>query len=532
MLRAIAVPLEGNKVLTRSSMLGFIGVTLGFGALAPRAGAQARLPIRFEADVVRALHAFQVPGTAIAVVKDGKVLLVKGYGVERVGSRTAVDPHTIFQIASNTKAFTTACIAMLVDSGKVAWDDPVTRYLPDFQLSDPWVTREFTIRDLVTHRSGLGLGAGDLLWLHSNYSRGEIIHRMRAARPVSSFRSRYAYDNVLYAAAGEIVPAVTGVSWEAFVRQRILAPLGMTDTRTGLADLKPGDRFAAPHSGSRSGIQIVPLDTVDNIGPAASLMASVADLAKWLIVQLDSGRVGKTRLWSAAQTREMWSPQTIIPINDPLPPLAATRPNFYAYALGWRVRDYRGHKVVTHTGGLAGMTSRTTLVPDQRLGIVMLTNGESSMYEALTYELLDHFFGAPRTDWVAAFQDAARQAQASADSEMAAQARARDTTSLPALQLARYAGRYTDALYGDASITLENGGLVLRFSHSPAFVGDLEYWQYNTFRTGWRTPNLADAFVTFGLKPDGSVESFTMSAVSPLADFSFDYQDFRFVPVR
>ena len=473
-----------------------------------------------------------MPGAAIVVVKDGKILLAKGYGVQRVGDRTPVDPHTLFQIASKTKAFTAAALAMLVDSGQIAWDDPVIRYLPDFQLFDPWVTREITIRDLLTHRSGLGLGAGDLLWLHSNYSRKEIIRRMRAARPVSSFRSQYAYDNVLYAVAGEIIPAVTGMSWEAFVRQRIFTPLGMTESRTGVADLVADDRFAAAHGASGGAIRVIPIDTVDNIGPAASIISSVTDLAKWVTVQLDSGRMGNARLWSAAQAREMWSPQTIMPISDPRSPVAPTRPNFAAYALGWRVRDYRGHKLVWHTGGLAGMTSKTTLVPDQRLGIIMLTNGESSMYEALTYELLDHFVGAPAKDWIGAFQAAAQQEQASADSELAALRRTRDTTTRPSLPLARYAGPYTDALYGDATIALENGTLVLRFSRSPAFVGDLVYWGYETFRTDWRTPNLADAFVTFTLKPGGSVEQFTMDAVSPLADFSFDYQDLRFVPVR
>jgi len=525
-------PHDGSNALIRTSLLGLARHSLVLGALAAPAGAQARIPPHFDAEVTRALGAFQVPGAAIVVVKDGKVILAKGYGVQRVGDRTPSDPHTLFQIASMTKAFTAASLAMLVDSGKIGWDDPVIRYLPDFQLFDPWVTREITIRDLLTHRSGLGLGAGDLLWLHSDYSRKEIIYRMRAARPVSSFRSQYAYDNVLYAVAGEIIPAVTGLSWEEFVRRRIFAPLGMTESRTGVADLAAGDRLAAAHGVSGGAIRIIPLDTVDNIGPAASIISSATDLAKWVIAQLDSGRMGSTRLWSARQTREMWSPQTIMPISDPRSALAATRPNFAAYGLGWRVRDYRGRKLVWHTGGLAGMTSKTTLVPELRLGIIMLTNGESSMYEALTYGLLDHFFGAPAKDWIAAYHAAARQDQASADSEMAALRRSRDTTARPSLPLARYAGRYTDALYGDATITLENNVLVLRFTRSPAFVGDLLYWGYETFRTNWRTPNLADAFVTFTLKPGGAVEQFTMDAVSPLADFSYDYQDFRFVPVR
>ena len=493
--------------------------------------AQARLPKHFDADVRRALGVFQVPGAAIAIVKDGRVVLAKGYGVRRLGEPAPVDAHTLFQIASNTKAFTTACLALLADSGVLSWDDPVTRFLPDFQLADPWVTREFTIRDLITHRSGLGLGAGDLLWLHSDYGRGEIIRRMRSARPATSFRSAYSYDNVLYAAAGEVAATAAHESWDALVRERILTPLGMNETRTGLADLRSGDVLATPHAVIDQKLQVVPLDSVDNLGPAAGLISNVTDIAKWMMAQLDSGSAGGTRLWSPRQTREMWSSQTIMPITDPKPPLATLRPNFAAYALGWRVRDYRGHKLVSHTGGLAGMTSRTTLVPDQRLGIVVLTNGESDMIEALTYEVLDQAFGAPPSDWIAAFRANSDLEQAEADSTLKAQRLARDSTSHPSLPLAKYAGRYRDAMYGDATIALENNALVLRFTHSPAFVGDLDHWQYDTFRTHWRTPNIPDAFVTFALNPDGSIAQFTMAAISPLADFSFDYQDLRFIPV-
>jgi len=517
----------------RTSSFLLRAVAVATACLLPRsAAAQTRPPEWLDGAVARALKTFRIPGAAVAVVKDGKILIAKGYGVRRVGERTPIDAHTLFQIASNTKAFTTACLALLVDTGAIGWDDPVIKYLPDFQLADPWVTREITIRDLLTHRSGLGLGAGDLLWLHSNYERREIIRRMRAAPRASSFRSAYAYDNVLYAAAGEIVPAVTGMSWETFVRARILDRLGMTDARTGVADLRPGDPIAAPHAVLDGTLQIVPLDTVDNIGPAASLMASISDLAKWAVVQLDSGRAGSGRLWRASRTRELWSAVTVMPISDPDPALTALRPNFQAYALGWRLRDYRGRKIVWHTGGLAGMSSKVTLVPDARLGIVVLSNGEGSLYDAITFQLLDHYFGASRTDWIAAFRSAAQDDITGADATMAAMRRARDSTSRPSLPLARYAGSYTDALYGDATIALENGSLVLRFSRSPAFVGDLVHWQYDTFQTHWRTPNLAEAFVTFTLRPNGAVDSFSMSAVSPLADFSYDYQDLRFVPVK
>jgi hypothetical protein len=300
----------------------------------------------------------------------------------------------------------------------------------------------------------------------------------------------------------------------------------------GVTDLRPADPFATPHNVIGGRLQIVPLDTVDNIGPAGGMISSVNDLAKWVTVQLDSGRMRTGRLWSSSATREMWSPQTIMPIRDAGSPLTSLTPNFSAYGLGWRLRDYRGHKIVWHTGGLAGMTSRTTLVPDQRLGIVILTNGESDLPDALTWELIDSFLGQPGRDWIGAFQADADQDRARASAALAAAAKSRDSTSGPSLPLSRYAGRYTDALYGDATITLEKGTLVLRFSRSPAFVGDLQHWQYDTFRTDWRTSNLAAAFVTFRLNPNGSIAEFVMDAVSPLADFSYDYQDLRFVPAK
>jgi CubicO group peptidase (beta-lactamase class C family) len=495
------------------------------------AQSQTRLPRDFDADVMRALRAFQVPGMAIAVVKDGQVLSARGYGVRREGDSSRVDASTLFQIGSNTKAFTTALIAQLVDSGKLAWDDPVTKYLPWFQLSDAWVTREFTIRDLVTHRSGLGLGAGDLLWFHSNYGAQDVVRRLRAAKPTTSFRSAYAYDNVLYCAAGLVIEAVTGQSWSDVVHQRIFAPLGMTASGTDIALMSTASA-ATPYARTGSVVSVVPIDTVDNLLAAGGIIADVADLAKWMIVRLDSGRFGGgARLFSAAQAREMWSAQTILPIGDQAPPLGALRPNFAAYGLGWVLRDYRGHKIVTHDGGLAGMTSRTILVPDLRLGIVMLTNAEEPAYAPLGYELLDYFFGAPRTDWITTYHAVVTQQEARSDSAVRAQAAARDTTARPALPLARYAGPYTDAMYGDATIALEGTHLVLRFAHSPAFVGDLEYWQYDTFVAHWRTAHIEDAFVSFALRPDGAIDHFTMAAVSPLADFSFDYQDLRFEPV-
>ena len=351
---------------------------------------------------------------------------------------------------------------------------------------------------------------------------------------MSSFRSRYAYDNVLYIVAGEAVAAGAGASWDDFVQRRIFVPLGMTESGTTTAFFTSSPNAASPHAVENGRLQVVPVDSVENIAPAGGIASSVTDLAKWLKCRLDSGRYAGGRLFSERQAREMWSGQTIVPIADPPPPLATLRPAFSEYGLGWRLRDYRGRKIVSHTGGLAGMSSQITLVPAEKLGIVILTNSEADLMAALTYRLLDDLLEAPRprTDWVAAFAQASRLARAGADSLRRASRSARDSAAGPSLALERYAGRYSDELYGGAELALEAGKLVLRFSRSPAFVGDLEHWQYDSFIAHWRTRHLEDAYVTFALNPDGSIDRFEMAPVSPLADFSFDYQDLLFRPVR
>ena len=507
--------------------------SIAAAALAP-AQAMAQkpvLPANFDAYVEHALKEFDTPGLAIAIVKDGHVVLAKGYGVKRLGDPTPIDAHTLFQIASNTKAFTAAGLGILIDQGKLQWDDRVTQFIPDFALSDPYVTREFTVRDMLTHRSGLGLGAGDLLWFHSNYSRHEVVQRIRAAKFVTGFRAAYAYDNVMYIAAGEIFPAITGLKWEDFIQQQILTPLGMSEAHTGVEAVPVGANAATPHGRAADGhVEIVPVDSVDATAPAGGINANVTDLAKWMIVQLDSGRMGNRRLWSAARTREMWSGQTILPIQ-PLPGvLNGLTPNFAMYGLGWDLRDYRGYKTVSHSGGLAGMTSHTELVPSEKLGIVVLTNMESTLSDAICQRVVDAYIGAPPTDWAAALAAYERHRDSVGRAEEHAQSAARAADSKPSLPLAKYTGHYTDAMYGDATIAEENGHLVLRFSHSPAFTGDLDHWQYDTFVAHWRAKHVEDAFVTFALTPQGTVESMKMAAVSPLADFSFDFQDFLFVP--
>jgi len=499
--------------------------------------AQSGPPADLDAYVTRAMKTFEVPGIAVAIVKDGKMVFAKGYGVRKLGEATPVDENTLFAIGSNTKAFTAAALATLVDAGKISWDDPVYQRLTGFQMYDPYVSHEMTIRDLLTHRSGMGLGEGDLLfWPHTTYTREDIIYRLRFMKLASSFRSRFAYDNLLYMTAGQIVPAVTGTSWDNYVREKIFLPLGMNTTNVSNTAFKPGDDYAFPHSKVDGKLQVTPFQELDNAGPAGSINSSVAEMCKWFALQLNHGKFPDrdARLFSEAQSREMWSSQTILPIGEaPAGPLASLRGHFRAYGLGWFVTDYKGRKLVGHSGGVDGFVSRVQLVPEENLGVVVLTNAEEGgAMESILYHILDSYLNLPSTDWTAAFKAQDEQDEKDAAEAMKKAASGRAADSKPSLAPEKYAGVYTDAWYGPATIKIEKGQLVFTLDHTPAAIADLQHWQYDTFKAHWRDRTIEDAFVTFTLKPDGNIDHFTMAAVSPLADFSFDYQDLYFTPQK
>jgi len=513
----------------------FIAVFLGL-IFCSSIQAQTAPPPDLDTYVARALKTFDVPGLSIAIVKDGKAVVAKGYGVRKLGAPAGVDENTLFGIGSNTKAFTTAALASLVDAHKISWDDPVYQRLPGFQMYDPYVSHEMTIRDLLTHRSGMGLGEGDLLfWPHTTFSREDIIYRLRFMKPASSFRSHYAYDNLMYIAAGQIIPAVTGKTWEDYIREKILLPLGMTTTNLSNAAFKSGDDYAFPHSKVDGQLQAIEFVNLDNAAPAGSINSSAAEMAKWITLQLNRGKfpTGNDRLFTEAQSREMWSAQTILPAGQAPGPLAPLSTKFAAYGLGWGLRDYHGRKLVGHTGGVAGFVSRVMLVPEENLGVVILTNAEQEgAFDSILYHILDHYFAVPQTDWIAAFKDAAEEEQKAAMQTMSDVAKRRATTVKPALPLDEYAGVYNDAWYGPATIRMEKDQLVFTLDHTPRAVADLQPWQYDTFKAHFRDRTIEDAFVTFTLNPAGHVDHFTMAAVSPLADFSFDYQDLYFTPQK
>jgi len=517
-------------------------------ATAPAAPAveQAAAPLPeqlhdFDAYVDAVRKQFDVPGIAVAIVKDGQVVLERGYGLRELGKPEPVDAHTLFAIASNTKAFTAASLSMLADEGKLSLDDRVVDHLPWFRMSDAYVTQEMRLRDLLAHRSGLGLGAGDLLyWPGTDYSNEDVARRLAHVPLSGSFRGQYAYDNILYGVAQLVVEKASGQSYREFLAQRIFKPLGMDETRYNADALRAGDAVASGHAKADfKDLQVAPRMTWSNVAGAGGLYSSVHDMSKWMRAQLDGGvyaREGdkELRLFSAKRQREMWSVVTPMPIAEPsVPELAPAKPNFAGYGEGWQLTDYRGEKLVWHTGGWPGMVSRVTLVPSRKLGVVVLTNAElGGAFQAVTMRALDAYLATAKTDWNAAYAAALAKNQGKANDDWAKHLAARDAKSKPSLPLSGYAGTYRDPWYGDVYIEQAGGKLRLRFGRTKDLVGELSHWQHDTFIVRWDQRWLnADAFLNFALTPDGKVRELRMEAISPLTDFSFDFQDLRLTPV-
>lgn len=508
------------------------------GAIAQQT-TQATASVSLDAFADKAMQTFGTPGMAVTVV-EGDTISTHPYGVRKLGASAKVDEHTLFSIGSNTKAFTATALAMLVEQGRLHWNDRVVDKLPGFRMYDPYASSEMTVTDLLVHRSGLGLGEGDLLLMPStDRSREEVVRAIRYLKPKHSFRANYDYDNVLYVVAGQLVQAVSGQRWEDFVQQHIIDPLGMHDTKLSL-DARVPDQ-AAWHgkvSGPVRGIgkQSV-LSTVysgDQAAAAGAVQTSAADIGRWLRVQLKHGELadGK-RLFSAASSNALWTPHTLIPINPKPEPLALTQPQFQAYALGFEVSDYRGHKIISHGGGVFGAISNVVIIPEAHAAFAIMLNAEDfGTLFAMREHLLDSLLGLPSPDWIANYKQVLDQRNAKALKVMQAAEKPAHASVGPSLPLSSYAGVYRDAWYGTATIRQGKHGLEFRMDRSPGMHGSLEHVQYDTFRTHWATAELEDAFVTFALKPDGHIDRVEMTAVSPLADFSYDYQDLHFMPVN
>ena len=491
-----------------------LALALALGTLAPAAGAQ-RAPLQgFDAYVARAVKDWRVPGLAVVVVKDGDVEFMQGYGVRELGKPDQVTVHTKFGAMSTTKAFTAMLVAMMVDSGVVRWDDPVTRHVPAFQLADPYSTRELTVRDLLTHR--VGFPDPYYLWALDTAARfDDMMRRLRLVRPTASLRSRFAYNNVTYALAGEIAARAAGTTWQALMRRRIFEPLGMTESYADGRELRAArvTDVSAPHGIVDDTVRVLPASPsdVDPVAPAGAMFTSASDMGKWLRFLLDSARVGGRRLVSARNFAELFTAQQIIPPEEFYPTARLTRPRFRAYGLGWFLQDYRGEFVAFHTGSIEGRSAIVGLLPERRLGVAVLTNlDHSELRHALMYTVFDRYIGpgpGAGRDWSAELRAMYGAMADSAAARRRAREARRVTGTSPTLPLTAYAGSYADSLYGTAVVRLDGERLTLQLGDR---AGDLEHWQYDVFRARWRDPFLGTSFVSFSLDPDGTVGELRM----------------------
>jgi CubicO group peptidase (beta-lactamase class C family) len=481
---------------------GLAGVALGVGTTR---GINGKAPLRgIDGAIQKAMTDWEVPGLAVAVVKDGQTVLARGYGVRKQGEKAPVTEQTVFGIGSATKSFTAACVALLVDEGKLRWDDPVTKHLPEFQLSDPWVTREITLRDLLCHRSGLPLG--NMLWQNGAFDSEEILRRLRYLKPTSSFRSRYGYQNLPYLVAGQVAARVSGKSWADLVKERLFGPLGMRASSTTTRGIEQNANTATPHWKRDGPVRTIDWNHLDRIGPTGAINSSISDMAAWLQLHLAQGKHEAKRVFSRESAREMHAAQTVIPAPAGEGKLYPKR-HFDAYGLGWFVRDYRGRKLVEHSGTTNGFVAWVAFLPEEQLGLVILANlHETGINYALRHTILDAYLGEPERDWSTlvrndyrnGYQKALREGR-----EGYARQRVKDTK--PSLAIGSYAGDYESDLYGKIEVGEQDGKLSLRYGIR--FVGSADHWHHDTFRVAFENPVLNEWMITFSLDDRGRVKT-------------------------
>lgn len=499
------------------------------------AGAQTISTAEIDSLAERTIRTFHVPGIAVAVVKDDKVIHSKGYGVRSLKTKLKVDQNTLFGIASNSKAFTTAALGILVDEKKLSWDDKVTDYIPEFKLYDPYVTAEFTIRDLLTHRSGLGLGAGDLMiWPgKNNFTLKDIIYNLRFLKPVSGFRTKFDYDNLMYIVAGEIVARISGMSWEDFIETRIMQPLKMNGSAASYSRLKDKTNVIDPHAPVDGKIQVIDREMSETANAAGGIYSNIADMSKWVIMQMNNGKYGeglKNQIFSEAVHKTMWALQTITNVSDVTP----YNTHFAGYGLGWFLSDVNGYKEVEHTGGLAGIVTQVTLIPELKLGIIVLTNQQSgAAFTAITNTIKDSYFGIKGTDRIKQYRDLEIKREAYANNislgimvDLDVHMRGSKVSPVDSL----YTGVFSDNWFGDVLISVKNGKLWFDSKRSPKMTGELLPYKGNTYIVVWNDRSMdADAFVIFELDITGKPSGMKMKAISPSTDFSYDFQDLQFI---
>jgi len=490
--------------------------------------------------VKSAMDNFTVAGVAVVVVKDGKIVHKKGYGVKNINTGEKVDTQTNFAIASNSKAFTTAAISLLVEEGKLSWKDKVVDIIPEFRMYNDYTTMNFNIEDLVTHRSGLGLGMGDLMFFPdgSDFTIKDILKNFQYFKPVSAFRTKFDYDNLLYLVAGEVIKRVSGKSWETFVKERIFTPLKMNHTYASLTYVPKGSNLALPHLNKAKKIWLTQAERWDPEkinGAAGGICSNVDDLSKWLLVQLNHGKYGKDlskQLFSAESQQNMWQIHTVLPVHNP-----RYHSHFSGYGLGWFLTDVDGKMMVSHTGGLMGMLSKTVMIPDINLGIIVLTNtylDGAGVFSAVTQSIVDKYLDKPTFDWIKYYAEALHKKDTQANEVVKQVWQKVKKLKKTEIDLSNFSGTYRDPWFGNIVIENQGDKLWFKSARSSKLSGQMYYYGNNTFVVKWTDRGLmdADAFVIFQLDEKGKAQDFKMKGISPAIDFSYDFQDLHPVKVK
>lgn len=466
----------------------------------------------------------------MAIVKDGKVYHQKGYGVQSVETQQPVTENTNFSIASISKAFTATALALLVEEGKLGWKDKVVDHLPEFKMYNDYVTENFNVQDLLTHRSGLGLGAGDLMFFPdgADFTIQDILTSFQYFEPVSAFRTQFDYDNLLYLVAGELITRITGMPFEAYIKKNILDPLEMDSSYTSLQEIKDKNTLAMPHSTGNGSMRQISHIVKSINGAAGGIFSNVNDMSKWMLVHLNEGRYGKAlqdTLFSEESQREMWRVHTVKDQN--LSPVYNS--HFSGYGLGWNLNDVQGNLMLTHTGGLPGMLSKIVLVPDLELGILVLTNtedGGSGVFSAVSNTILDSYLGIKNQDWTGKYVSSFSKRQEAGDIVTTEVWETVKTADNSRLDPQKFVGTYKDNWFGKVEVSIKNGQLWMTSLRSPKLNGPMKLYKDNIFAIKWEYQDMnADALATFSLDETGKAQNIKLKGISPNIDFSFDFQD-------
>ncbi|HEX4931570.1 MAG TPA: serine hydrolase [Gemmatimonadaceae bacterium] len=484
-----------------------------------KAGGDAARFAKLDAYVAATMKAWKVPGIALAIVKDDSIVYAKGFGTRTVGKDEPVDANTVFAIGSASKAFTAALVAMAVDEGKMKWDEKVSSYLPGFQLYDNYASRELTVRDALSHRSGLS--RGDFAWYLGGFDRADILRRVRYLAPTWSFRSTFGYQNIMYLAAGEAVAAAERQSWDDQVRSKIFAPLGMTSSSTSVKALEGRPNVATPHYLLNDTLVTAPYKNIDNIAPAGSINSTVRDMAQWLRLQLGRGKYAGKQLISSGNHGDMWQPNIHIRLDGPQALYMAPGANLQSYGMGWFLQDFNGRLAVHHGGNIDGMSAMVAMLPEEQLGVVVLTNLNGTPAQGTLFAYaFDLFTRETPRDWnadylklVGPLTDAAKKAEEALE-------KARVAGTKPSLALDKYVGTYNDSLYGDIVVSAKDGGLRFQFGR---FGGTLEHWHYDSFRGVLDNRTLGKPMITFVVDAAGKPAELKLE-IAPEAKFRFTPQ--------